>query len=82
MPGSGESEFTTLARSWIGGCASLLFRREFTREYESWSRSRAESAELSGLDLYVMIANLVASAGDLDQAQAGGATTPNTASYA
>jgi hypothetical protein len=63
------------------GCVSLLFRREFDRSYESWSRSRAESAELSGQDLYVLIARLLANADDLDPVQASEVTTLSIASY-
>lgn len=57
---------------------SLLFKREFDREYDRWSLSRAELAEVSPEVLYATIAEMIRNASDTGHQPANGATTRST----
>lgn len=62
----------------MNGLTALLFKREYDREFDKWSLSRAEAAEASPEDLYAMIAEMIRNSYAIDPQLANAATTPNT----
>jgi hypothetical protein len=44
------------------GITALLYKQEFDREYDKWSLSLAETAELSAPEVYALIAEMIRNA--------------------